>query len=87
MMEERKKIIDRLRRIEGQIRGVQRLIEQEAHCVDVLTQVAAVTSAMKKTGAAIVAAHMKKCFDESTGKPLEKPEELYAVLTRFINLS
>ncbi|MFO7570766.1 MAG: metal-sensitive transcriptional regulator [Smithellaceae bacterium] len=84
---ERKKIIDRLRRMEGQIRGIERLIGEDAPCVDVLTQVAAVTSAMKKTGAAIVSAHMKKCMDEEAGNPKKKREEFSAALLRFIDLS
>jgi DNA-binding FrmR family transcriptional regulator len=46
MDQNRKKISNRLRRIEGQIRGIQRLIEEGAPCIDILTQVSAVTSAM-----------------------------------------
>ena len=84
---ERKKIMDRLRRVEGQVRGIQRLIEEDASCVEVLTQVAAVTSAVKKTGAAIVSVHMNKCLNETAVSPKKKQEEFSAALLRFIDLS
>ena len=87
MTPERKKISNRLRRIEGQIRGLQRLIEQEAPCLDILTQVAAVTSAMKKTGGAIFSNYMKTCIEESAGNPEKLHEDFRAALSRFINFS
>jgi CsoR family transcriptional regulator, copper-sensing transcriptional repressor len=87
MNPERKKISNRLRRIEGQIRGLQRLIEQEAPCIDILTQVAAVTSAMKKTGGAIFSNYMKTCIEESAGNPEKLHEDFRAALSRFINFS
>jgi CsoR family transcriptional regulator, copper-sensing transcriptional repressor len=87
MTPERKKISNRLRRIEGQIRGLQRLIEQEAPCIDILTQVAAVSSAIKKTGGAIFSNYMKKCIKESADNPEKIHEEFRAALSRFINFS
>ena len=85
MEEERRKILGRLRRIEGQVRGLQRLIEMQAPCVDVLTQVSAVTSAMKKTGNAIIRANMTRCMTEAdTGKGME---DFHAALTRYIDLA
>ena len=48
MDEHRKNVLNRLRRIEGQIRGLERMVEQEAPCADVLTQLHAATAAMKK---------------------------------------
>ena len=87
MNPERKKISNRLRRIEGQIRGLQRLIEQEAPCIDILTQVAAVTSAMKKTGGAIISNYMKTCIEESADNPNKLHEDFRAALSRIIDLS
>ena len=84
---DKKKILDRLRRVEGQIRGIQRLVEGDATCQDVLTQVAAATSAMKKTGAAIVSVHMKKCLEESAGQSGKVRDDFSAALMRFIDLS
>ncbi|PKN89308.1 MAG: transcriptional regulator [Deltaproteobacteria bacterium HGW-Deltaproteobacteria-1] len=87
MNTEKKKIIARLRRIEGQVRGIQRLIEADTACVDVLTQVSAVTAAMKKTGAAIISTHMKTCLVESSGNQGKESKEFYNALSRFIDLS
>lgn len=87
MDKNREKISNRLRRIEGQIRGVQRLIEEGAPCIDILTQVSAVTSAMKKTGGAIISNYMKTCIEESADNPKKLNEDFRAALSRFIDLS
>ena len=86
MNPDRKKISNRLRRIEGQIRGLQRLIAEGAHCIDILTQVSAVTSAMKKTGGAIVSNYLKTCIEESAGDPKKLQENFRTALSRFIDL-
>ena len=82
-----KNISNRLRRIEGQIRGIQRLIEGGAPCIDILTQVSAVTSAMKKTGGAIISNYMKTCIEESADNPEKLNEDFRSALSRFIDLS
>ena len=87
MGEERKKILDRLRRIEGQIRGLQRMVESEAPCVDVLTQVAAATSAIKKTGIAVIQVYMKKCINETTEDPEKNLDDFQKALNRYIGMS
>lgn len=87
MNTEKKKIIARLKRIEGQVRGLQRLVETDVPCVDILTQVSAVTAAMKKAGGAIISTNMKKCLAETSGNPEIKRDEFYNALSRFIDLS
>ena len=87
MDKNRKNIVNRLKRIEGQIRGLQRLVESEAPCVEVITQISAVTSAMKKTGAAILANNMKKCIDESNENRDTALMDFQTVLFRYIDLS
>ena len=84
---ERKKIHNRLRRIEGQIRGLQRMVERQAPCVDVLTQLAAVTSAMKKTGAAVLRVNMNRCLNEAAANDRRGRDDFEAALTRYIDLS
>lgn len=79
--------MNRLKRIEGQIRGLQRLVESEAPCVEVITQISAVTSAMKKTGAAILANNMKKCIDESKENRDTALMDFQTILFRYIDLS
>ena len=84
---ERKKIHNRLRRIEGQVRGLQRMVERQAPCVDVLTQLAAVTSAMKKTGAAVLRVNMNRCLNEAAANDRKGRDDFEAALTRYIDLS
>lgn len=88
MNAERKKILDRLRRIEGQIRGLQRMVENEAPCVDILTQVSAVTAAMKNTGNAMVQNHLQQCIrDASSRGSNDAMEEFQKALARYIRMA
>lgn len=87
MKSERRKILDRLRRIEGQVRGLQHLIENEAGCVDILIQVAAVTAALKRTGSAIISAHIEQCLNDASKSPGEGLAELKKALRQFIDVS
>jgi CsoR family transcriptional regulator, copper-sensing transcriptional repressor len=89
MDSERKKILDRLRRIEGQLRGLQRMVESEALCVDVLTQVAAASSAIRKTGVAVMQIYMKKCIADaaSAQDPDKAMDDLRKALSRYIGMS
>ena len=59
--QEKKALINRLSRIEGQVRGVKSMIEEERYCVDILTQVAAVQAAFNGLTKEILASHIKGC--------------------------
>ena len=62
----------RLRKIEGQVRGLQRLIDDDTYCIDVLTQVAAVRSALDKVALGLVDQHLRHCvLDAMTAEPDE----------------
>jgi DNA-binding FrmR family transcriptional regulator len=65
---EKKEVLLRLRRIEGQIRGLQRMVEESVPCADVLTQVAAATAALKKVGTVVVKTYMEECLDKTQKK-------------------
>lgn len=54
-------ILRRLRRIEGQIRGLQRMVEDETYCIDVLTQVAAATKALQSVAVSLLDDHIRHC--------------------------
>jgi DNA-binding FrmR family transcriptional regulator len=78
----------RLRRIEGQVRGLQRMIEEDKYCVDILTQVVAVRGALRKVGLNILDDHIHGCVqkvikgkDEKGNK--EIIDELMGVLAKF----
>lgn len=62
--EERKKLINRLNRIEGQVRGIRGMIEKDAYCTDVLVQVAAVNAALNAFNKELLASHIKTCVAE-----------------------
>jgi DNA-binding FrmR family transcriptional regulator len=51
----------RLRRVEGQVRGLQRMVEREAYCLDILHQVAAVRAALAEVGRALLGGHVERC--------------------------
>jgi CsoR family transcriptional regulator, copper-sensing transcriptional repressor len=82
---DKKDLQDRLRRIEGQVRGIQRMVEEDTYCIDVLTQVNAVTSALRSVGMGLLDGHVRHCVTESieAGGGDEKVEELLAAVARF----
>ncbi|MEW2625329.1 metal-sensitive transcriptional regulator [Streptomyces sp. NPDC048106] len=58
-------IVRRLRRIEGQVRGLQRMVEEGAYCIDVLTQVAATNAALQSCALALLDEHLNCCVTEA----------------------
>ena len=81
----RKDLLDRLRRIEGQVRGVQRMVEEDQYCLDILTQLNSVTAAVKAVGLGLLDDHVRHCVRESIeqGRANAKVEELVAAVARF----
>lgn len=83
--DEKQALLNRLRRIEGQVRGVAGMIERDAYCVDVLTQVQAVSSALTSFSTALLESHLKTCVKDDiiSGKD-EVLDELVGVIARFM---
>jgi DNA-binding FrmR family transcriptional regulator len=81
----KKELQDRLRRIEGQVRGLQRMVEEDKYCIDILTQVNSVTAALRAVGMGLLDGHARHCVRESIeqGTGDEKVEELLAAVGRF----
>jgi DNA-binding FrmR family transcriptional regulator len=81
----KKAVSDRLRRIEGQVRGIQRMVEEDQYCIDILTQVNSAASALKSVGMGVLDDHVRHCVKESieTGESDEKLEELLTAVARF----
>jgi DNA-binding FrmR family transcriptional regulator len=65
---DKEQIQNRLKRIEGQVRGVQRMVDEEAYCIEVLTQIASVVSALEKVGTILLKDHVEHCVRESIEK-------------------
>ena len=55
----------RLRRIEGQVRGVHRMVEQDTYCIDVLTQISSTTSALRSVGLGLLDEHLRTCVRDA----------------------
>jgi CsoR family transcriptional regulator, copper-sensing transcriptional repressor len=81
----KKDLQDRLRRIEGQVRGLQRMVEEDTYCIDILTQLNSVNAALKAVGMGLLDAHVRHCVRESIeqGEGDEKVEELMAAVGRL----
>ena len=81
----KKDLQDRLRRIEGQVRGLQRLVEEDTYCIDILTQLNSVTAALKAVGLGLIDDHVRHCVRESLerGEGDAKVEELVSAVARF----
>ena len=82
---EYKDMMNRLSRIEGQVRGVKGMVENDAYCVDILTQVSAITSALNSFNKVLLANHIKTCVanDIREGKN-EKVDELVVTLQKLM---
>lgn len=78
-------MMNRLKRIEGQVRGLERLLEEDSYCVDILTQVMAVNSALNSFSRELLASHVKTCVknDILAGKD-ESIEELLAIFQKLM---
>lgn len=80
--------LKRLRRIEGQVRGLQRMVEDETYCIDVLTQVSAVTRALQAVSLSLLEEHLSHCVvdaaRESDGAGRAKIEEATAAIARLV---
>jgi DNA-binding FrmR family transcriptional regulator len=85
---EKQALLNRLRRIEGQVRGIERMVEEDRYCIDILTQVAAVTTALESLGLKVLDGHVRHCVAGAlaSGDEAEaaaKTEELLAAVQRF----
>ena len=85
---DRTKILNRLRRIEGQVRGIERMVEDDRYCIDILTQVAAVNTALESLAFKVLDDHVNHCVSDalSSGDPKEaaaKSKELMEAVQRF----
>ena len=83
--DERRKLINRLNRIEGQIRGIRGMIEKDAYCADILTQSAAVSAAVNGFNKALLTSHIHTCVaDKIRSGDDEVIDELVATLQKLM---
>ena len=78
-------LLKRLRRVEGQVRGIERMVEDDRYCIDVLTQIAAIQAALDKVALGLLDDHVEHCV-MSAEQPLrdERTHELMAAVGRMM---
>ncbi|MUK89264.1 metal-sensing transcriptional repressor [Ornithinibacillus sp. L9] len=83
--DEKQAVINRLKRIEGQVRGIQKMVEEDRYCVDILVQISAISAALKKVGFSVTERHIKHCVSDAikSGEGNETIEELMEVMKQF----
>jgi DNA-binding FrmR family transcriptional regulator len=69
--------LKRLRRIEGQVRGLQRMVEEERYCADILTQVSSVQEALRGVGKELLRNHLKHCATKAIRSGDDEAEKMY----------
>ena len=83
----REQLQNRLRRIEGQVRGIQRMVDEDRYCIDVITQISAIQAALDKVALGLLADHVDHCVGRGDRDvtPEESSQELLAAVARLIH--
>ena len=76
--------LKRLRRIEGQVRGIARMVDEDTYCIDVLTQISAVTKALQAVGIGLVEDHLGHCVVDAARASDEEGQEKVAEAAQAI---
>lgn len=82
-LEEKKKIINRLKTIKGHIQGIENMVEADKNCDEILIQVAAIKQSIHKVGLAIMESHASQCFLDEDNMDKEKMEELIKLIFNY----
>jgi len=78
-------VLTRLRRIEGQVRGVERMVEEDRYCIDVVTQVTAIQAALDKVALELLSEHAAHCvIGAAPAEQAERTEELMGAVKRLL---
>lgn len=76
----------RLNRIEGQVRGIARMVDEEKYCVDILTQISAIQAALERVSLGVLQDHLKGCVLDDPEHSEHGIEEVMGVLERYVAL-
>ena len=78
-------LLTRLRRIEGQVRGIERMVEDDRYCIDVLTQISAAQAALEKVALGLLDGHARSCVLPAGGQlQADRTDELMAAVGRLV---
>lgn len=87
-IEHKENLLKRLRRAEGQVRGVQRMVEEDTYCIDILTQVSAATKALERVALSLLDDHLRHCVaaaaEEGGEVAQAKLREATQAISRFV---
>jgi CsoR family transcriptional regulator, copper-sensing transcriptional repressor len=85
---DKQQLLKRLARVEGQVRGVRRMVEEDRYCIDVLTQIAAAQAALDKIALGLLDGHARVCMqghgDQAPAEPDERVDELMGAVGRLM---
>jgi|SRR5699024_1476856 len=83
--DEKQSVVNRLKRIEGQVRGIQKMVEEDRYCADILMQISAIDAALKKVGFSVAERHAKHCVSHAvdSGEGDAAIDELLEVMKHF----
>jgi CsoR family transcriptional regulator, copper-sensing transcriptional repressor len=82
--DDKEEVLVRLKRIEGQVRGLQRMVEADAYCIDILTQVTAASNALKKVAVRLLDDHIRHCVARGTEEDKDMVSEATAAIERLV---
>src|SRR3954451_1315859 len=77
-------ILKRLRRIEGQVRGLQRMVDDDVYCIDVLTQISAATKALQSVAVGLLEQHIRHCVADAAANDPEHLDHMVGEATKAI---
>ena len=79
-------LVNRLRRVEGQVRGVEKMVDEDRYCIDVVTQIGAIQAALDKVALGLLDQHARHCVVEghAKGSPEELTDELMGAVGRLM---
>ena len=77
-------VLARLKRIEGQVRGLQRMVENDEYCIDILTQITAASNALKKVAVGLLDQHIRHCVTHGSEEGKDMVREATAAIERLV---
>ena len=81
----KQQLLKRLARVEGQVRGVTRMVEEDRYCIDVLTQISAIQAALDKVALGLLDDHVRNCMRGGKGASEEQVQELMGAVGRLVS--
>lgn len=82
--EDKVQVLARLRRIEGQVRGLQRMVDNDEYCIDILTQITAASNALKKVAVGLLDDHIRHCVAHGSADGKDMVREATAAIERLV---